>query len=394
MNAFFCFALSVLLAPTPLYEDTPFIQPVSADPAENFSQIAVCKDEILEFSARQLEIRLGLEEGKLPGIIVTALPDNGRLILDGVPVSEFSQLSREELDRLCFVPGEKARFSGFSFIPDCADRSTATLSIAVEDQVPAPPQAIDLQLHTWSDVPTGSFCLSKDQTQGFFVHITRPPKNGIVRTDKLTLTYLPFSGMDGADSFSYVLVDHYGNFSDEATATVIVEKNKNGFSFSDLAGRPEAAAAITLHKNSILCGEKVGESWYFYPDDPISCGQFLITLLAAKNTPISSDTAVQTGLDNDEELPLWLKPYVESAIDAKILTETIFLPDEHISLAQAKQMLHRAYDPASQKTALSSAAAALGPTANEIPANSEENTPLTRAALAVMLAEMSNNFPS
>lgn len=393
MNAFFCFALSFLLAPAPLYEDTPLIQPVSADPAENFSQIAVCKDEIWEFSARQLEIRLGLEEGTLPGITVTSLPDNGRLILDGVPVSEFSQLSREELDRLCFVPGEKARFSGFSFIPDCADRSTAAFSIVVEDQVPAPPQARDLQLYTWSDVPTGSLCLVQDQTQGLFVHITRPPKNGMVRTDGPSLTYLPFSGVDGEDSFSYVLVDRFGNFSNEAAAAVTIEKNKNDFYFSDLAGRPEAAAAITLHKKSILCGEKVGESWYFYPDDPVSCGQFLICLLAAKNTPIGADTAAPTGLSNDNDLPLWLKPYVKSAIDEKFLTETVFSPDEQISLAQAKQMLHRAYDPAWQKTALSAAAAALGQK-EEQAGDPQADVPLTRAAFAVMLAEMSNNFPS
>ncbi|MCI9405982.1 MAG: hypothetical protein HFK04_03600 [Oscillospiraceae bacterium] len=393
MKTLFSLFLSFLLIPAPLYEDTPFIQPVSADSSENFSHISVCKDEIWELSARQLEIRLGLEEGKLPGIIVTALPDNGRLILDGVPVSEFSQLSREELDRLCFVPGEKTRFSGFSFIPDCADRSTATLSIAVEDQVPAPPQARDLQLYTWSDVPTGSFSLLQDQTQELFVHITQSPQKGIVRTDGLSLTYLPFSGIHGQDSFSYVLVDRYGNFSTEATAMVNIEKNKNGFVFSDLIGRPEAASAITLHKKSILCGEKVGESWYFYPDDPISCGQFLICLLAAKNTPISSDS-VQTGLSNDEALPLWLKPYLKSAMDAKFLTETSFLPDEYISLAQAKTILHRAFDSSSQKIAFSSAVTALGPAANIGPASPEENTPLTRAAFAVMLAEMTNNFPS
>lgn len=394
LKTFVSLLLSFLLAPAPFYEDTPFIQPVSASSTENSSQISVCKDEILELSARQLEIRLGLEEGKLPGITITSLPDNGQLILDGVPVGEFSQLSREELDRLCFVPGEKARPSGFSFIPDCPNRSTATLSISVEDQIPAPPQAKDLQLYTWSDIPTGSLRLSEDLAQELSVRITKSPQKGIVRTDGLSFCYLPFSGIDGQDSFSYVLIDRYGNFSDEATAVVTIEKNKNDFTFSDLAGRPEAAAAITLHKKSILCGEKIGESWYFHPDDPVSCGQFLICLLAAKETLIPSGSAIQTGLSNDGALPLWIKPYLKSAVDAKIITESAFFPDEAISTAQARSILHRAFDPALQKSAFSSVLTARGSAANENVVNSENDVPLTRAAFAVMLAEMTNNFPS
>lgn len=394
LNAFYSLFLSFLLAPIPFYEDTPLIQPVSADSSENSSQISVCREEVLELSARQLEIRLGLEEGQLPGITITSLPDNGRLILDGVPVSEFSQLSREELDRLCFVPGEKNRLSDFSFIPDCSNRSTATLSIAVEDQIPQPPQAKDLQLYTWSDVSTGSYRLSDGLAQALSIRITKSPQKGIVQTDGLSLSYLPFSGISGQDSFSYVLMDSYGNFSAEATATVTIQENKNGFSFADLVGRPEAASAITLHKNSILCGEKVGENWYFYPDESMNYGQFLICLLAAKNTPISSQTIPSTGLSNDGSLPLWIKPYLKSAIDAKIITETSFSPDETITLRQADAILHRAFDLSLQKSASSALYTALGTAAESFSANLEEDVPLTRAALAVMLTEMTNNFPS
>ena len=109
--------LSCALLSAPLYEDDPLIQPASADPSESFYQMSIAKGEVAELSARQLEIRLGLEDGELMGITVTALPDNGSLILDGVRVGEFSQLTREELDRLCFVPGEGALRSGLFLYP-------------------------------------------------------------------------------------------------------------------------------------------------------------------------------------------------------------------------------------------------------------------------------------
>ena len=119
MKFFFSIMLSCTLLSSPFYEEQPLIQPASADLSESFYQMSVAKGEVAELSARQLEIRLGLEEGELLGITITALPDNGSLVLDGARISEFSQLTREELDRLCFVPEENALCSGFSFIPNC-----------------------------------------------------------------------------------------------------------------------------------------------------------------------------------------------------------------------------------------------------------------------------------
>lgn len=129
MKFFFSIMLSCTLLSSPFYEEQPLIQPASADLSESSYQMSVAKGEVAELSARQLEIRLGLEEGELLGITITALPDNGSLVLDGARISEFSQLTREELDRLCFVPGENALRSGFLFIPNCPSRATATLSV-------------------------------------------------------------------------------------------------------------------------------------------------------------------------------------------------------------------------------------------------------------------------
>ena len=111
--------------------------------------------------------------------------------------------------------------------------------------------------------------------------------------------------------------------------------------------------SITLHQNDILCGEKIGDDWYFHPDNTMTRGQFLICLLAAKNTPLTEQAVIQTNLSNDRELSLWIKPYLQTAIQQKIITESTFSPDEPISFSEAEELLHRTFDPSWKKSALS-----------------------------------------
>lgn len=217
---------------------------------------------------------------------------------------------------------------------------------------------------------------------------------GVAKTDGQSLSYQPFTGLSGEDQFSYVLMDAYGNLSAEATVSVTIQENKNGFSFADMVGRPETAAAITLHQNNILCGEKIGDAWYFHPDSAMTRGQFLICLLAAKNTPLTKQAVIQTSLSNDRELPLWIKPYLQTAIQQKIITESSFSPDEPISFSEAEELLHRTFDPSWKKSAFSSFFTALGQSSERVFAPVIDQTPLTRADCAVLISEMTNNFPS
>lgn len=74
--------------------------------------------------------------------------------------------------------GEGALRSGFSFIPNCPARTTATLSVSVEDELPSPPQAEDILLRTWSDVGIQTASLFDSETQTASIHITRSPQMG------------------------------------------------------------------------------------------------------------------------------------------------------------------------------------------------------------------------
>ena len=394
MKFFFSIMLSCTLLSSPFYEEQPLIQPASADLSERFYQMSVAKGEVAELSARQLEIRLGLEEGELLGITITALPDNGSLVLDGARISEFSQLTREELTVCALFQGKTPSalvFLLFQTVPavlpllylfmlrmNCPRRRRRKICFCIP----------------WSDIGIQTASLFDAETQTASVHITRSPQKGVVKTDGQSFTYQPFTGLAGEDQFSYVLMDAYGNLSAEATVSVTIQENKNNFSFADMIGRPETAAAITLHQNDILCGEKIGDDWYFHPDNTMTRGQFLICLLAAKNTPLTEQAVIQTNLSNDRELSLWIKPYLQTAIQQKIITESTFSPDEPISFSEAEELLHRTFDPSWKKSAFSSFFTAFGTSSEKMFPTVLDQTPLTRADCAVLLSEMTNNFPS
>ena len=123
-------------------------------------------------------------------------------------------------------------------------------------------------------------------------------------------------------------------------------------------------------------------------------GQFLICLLAAKNTPLTEQAVIQTNLSNDRELSLWIKPYLQTAIQQKIITESTFSPDEPISFSEAEELLHRTFDPSWKKSAFSSFFTAFGTSSEKMFPTVLDQTPLARADCAVLLSEMTNNFPS
>ena len=78
----------------------------------------------------------------------------------------------------------------------------------------------------------------------------------------------------------------------------------------------------------------------------------------------------------------------------EMLAESSFSPDEPISFSEAEELLHRTFDPSWKKSAFSSFFTALGQSSERVFAPVIDQTPLTRADCAVLISEMTNNFPS
>jgi hypothetical protein len=336
--AVLCAAMSITASADDLWD-----WPAFSTPEETVCRISCEQGAPAEFSSRGLEILLGLESGELSGITVTGLPENGKLLLEGVPVPEFSHLDREELDELCLMPEEDALSASFSFLPDTREAVPATVEVQVLEKLGAVPLSADASLATFSDTAAWKYLPASSPDGGEIrIRITCPPRYGSVSVEGQTVCYRPYPGFSGEDSFSYAACSPEGVFSDEARVQVVVEPNESGIRFADMNEAPETCSAIRLHQKGVLCGEQVGQHWFFYPERSMTRGEFLIALLAASGLDDELAACVNTQLQNDGEIPLWAKSYLRKALETGIVKEDVFPWDETLTRAEAVVFVHRA----------------------------------------------------
>jgi hypothetical protein len=302
--------------------------------------ISVASGDILEFSAEDLEMRLELKPQSLSGITVTALPQHGELVLDGVAVDLFEYIPRGMIDNLCFVPGDKTAAANMSIIPRApySERAApAELAISVLAGANLPPEIENTSYNTIGNVPVSGHITAYDpEGDTLNIRVITPPVNGTVRFDGLNFRYVPFKDVHGKDSFTICAIDSANNFSNKATVSIDIEKPRAKFFYTDMQTHPSAYAAIKLREKKVMTGTQIGGRYFFSPDDATTRGEFLVMLIAAGGLEKSMKPAVNTGLPNDSGMPHWLKPYVKKALDEGILPpEEAFLYDETPSRAEA-----------------------------------------------------------
>lgn len=326
--------------------------------AEAYSQVChfpTSLGKTVEFSADYFEARLGIPPGGVEAVTLAALPSSksGRLVLDGVEVSLYDALSRSELDRLCFAPtaamtteedsAEGGPRAWFSFVTRGQKPVCATVILQDTTVKNLPPQAKNAICRTAKNSAVGS-CLSVYDPNGDDVtlQISTPPEKGKVEISGLSYTYSPYPGCFGKDSFSLTAADTRGGLSTPAKITVAIDKKEPAFRFQDMKGSPSEYAAVKLCEKGVLSGEKAGSDFCFYPDREMNGGEFLVALLAAAELDENLAPCVNTGLSNDSAIPVWLKPYVKTALENGILIpSTVFDPLLPPSRAEAVCMVSR-----------------------------------------------------
>lgn len=318
--------LSFALA-TSVFAADPFSVKTALDmPSAHYTcRISVPAGEILEFSARDLERRLGLRAPTLSGIMITTLPkeEQGLLVLDGVEVDAFDFIDRSCLDRLCFVPNESAAAASMTFIPQAADTVTAELIINVLEKPDQPPSIQDGVFYTIRNISiSGQITAVDPEGDEIEIQLIKAPVNGTVRFDGISFFYTPYKNVSGKDRFTVCAVDSKNNFSQEAIVEINIEKGKNSFYYTDMTLHPSAYAAIKLHESKMLTGKQIGNNFFFFPDEQMTRGEFLVTLIAASGMQKDLTATVNTGLPNDTDIPSWIKPYVKKAVDEGILLKT------------------------------------------------------------------------
>lgn len=301
------------------------------------------------FSADDFEKSLNIAE--ISSITLTSTPrvTDGCLCVGDVLVNEGQTISRANLDLLNYrASDESVREASFKFKVNGGEyemtcnlyfltRENSAPTLSMEDE-----KTFSVSTHQSITVygKVGAYDADGDSLR---YEIVTYAKNGVIDMDFSTgeYSYTPSGTYFGEDSFEYVAVDKYGNYSHSRVVNLTVEKMKTEVVYSDMKGHRTHHAALTMTEKGIMSGTTIGDTTYFMPDKSVSRIDFLVMLMHAIGAD-DVENVINTGFDDDDEIPASMKGYVRSAREMGIITgavnaegEYLFYPNREITRAEA-----------------------------------------------------------
>lgn len=301
------------------------------------------------FSADDFERYLNLAE--ISSITVTSVPElsDGCLCLGDVAVNPGQTISSVNLDLLNYsATNESVTQSSFRFKVNGGEYEMTCNLYFLTRENSAPVLSMEdrgaLAVSTHQTIAAfgrvGGYDVDGDELR---YEIVTYAKNGVLDFDGKTgeYCYTPQGRYFGEDSFEYVAVDKYGNYSSSQKVNLTVEKLQTDVVFCDMQGNRSHHAAMTMLEKGIMSGESIGNNTYFMPEKTVSRVDFIAMLM---NTIGESNVekVTDTGFDDDGEIPASMKGYVKKARDMGIITgavntdgEYLFEPNREITRAEA-----------------------------------------------------------
>ena len=175
----------------------------------------------------------------------------------------------------------------------------------------------------------------------------KPARGSVELAEDGTFVYTPFENKTGKDRFTFVAEDEAGNVSEPAKVEVRIRKPSTKVTYADMSGVPSYNAAIKLAEEWVMVGERIGDSYYFRPDEPVNRSQFMAMAMSALGSEPLAET-LTTGFADDEAIPSWCKGYVSAAVQQGIVRgypgldgRPTFSPNGLVTKAEAAVLLDR-----------------------------------------------------
>ena len=211
------------------------------------------------------------------------------------------------------------------------------------------PIAKDLRLSTYQNVAIMEHLSAYDpEGDGVTYRITKNPARGAVTLgEDGSFTYSPYEDKKGKDSFHYVAQDTGGNVSAPATVSIDIAKQKSQIHYADMLQHPAHKAAVELAEFDVMVGDRLGEVYFFRPEETLSRAEFLVMAMNALDGGALDDVSA-TGFSDDERIAAWAKPYVSAALLAGIVDGSrseeglaVFAPEAYMTYEEASVVIER-----------------------------------------------------
>ena len=208
------------------------------------------------------------------------------------------------------------------------------------------PQAKDGKLETYRNIAnSGTLDVSDPENDPLTYQIIMEPKRGSVEIhEDGTFTYTPDENKVGKDSFVYTATDDSGQVSGKAKITIEIKKPSDKQTYVDMTDDKDAFAAMWMKEAGLFRGTAVGTNLCFAPDNSVSRGEFLVMTMKLVGADAAT-SAVHSGFADEETTPIWMQPYIVSALSSGMISGTSnengmeFRPMAILTHAEAAVML-------------------------------------------------------
>ncbi len=290
-------------------------------------------------------------------VSVDTLPSSneGTLLLAGRRVKAGQTVKRKNVAALVFVPAS-ADVTGASFdytLSYGGVNTPGTCEMKFIDKVNYAPKVPEekessLSLTTQAEISVFGRLEGSDPEGDKLEYIVAAyPKNGALSfTDKEagTYKYTPVDSFTGYDSFTYVLRDEYGNYSEPCEVGIHIVERMSSEVFADMKNRSEYNAAVAMSALGIMSGKTLGDGKYFMPDETVSKAEFVAMAMKASGMKADS-TLTRTFFDDNTDIPAALVSYVATAqrlgiVDGDFTAGSlIFEPNKGITKNEAAKII-------------------------------------------------------
>lgn len=347
----FCFSLSLVTLTTAKGEEMPVSPALNIIAEDSYVAVSCVADSTLSFEAEDFERALNLSY--LSSVTITELPEraDGILYLGNSEVSEGQTVSRANIGYLNFeFLGENIDRSSFRFKTEqgAYDIECVMYSLKYANSAPAADVGGATQVSTYKNVSFyGQLRAYDPEGDRIIYEIVKQPSNGLLKVDNNgEYVYTPTSGYVGNDSFKYVALDEYGNYSASREIKLEVESQRSSVVFADITSGEYHVAAISLTEKGIMSAQEVDGKYYFYPDSELGRLEYLVMAMKSMNINISGK-GESTVFADDSLIPSDLKGYVNTATKLGIISGKIdsdgnllFAPNDKITRAEAAVILN------------------------------------------------------
>ena len=320
----------------------------------------------------------------LRGIMLCTLPETGRLMYGKDPVHYGQVVLAEDLGQLHYLPsGREPEAFDYIEVYENGEAGPVISCVLASDYNEAP-QASACVLRTWRNLTAcGVFRASDPDGDALEYKIIASPTKGRVSCIGSEFVYTPYTNKSGDDSFTYIVRDAYGAWSEEATVSVEIQKKDAPVEYKDMETNRAQYAAVRLYDEGIYTGASYGGSYCFAPDEPLSRGEFIAMALSAAH--IEPTVCASTVFEDNDAIPVWARGYIAAAAQQGLLQggydesgALICRAGDSISVGEAVHVLERICADASNNEVFVSAAVDLR----------QQEQSLTRADAAVMLCRV------